>query len=157
MAVATSTAIIGAAVIGAGGAFAAHEQQERAAERAENRQERANATQQARASVDRARSRRRAIAQSRIIQARNEAMQSEDVQQSSALSGISSAMTSGLGGNIAAQRGRAGTAQRTLDLRQSASNILNEGRRDASLTQGLTGVFTQGINSAANFGAFEQG
>lgn len=143
------TAIAAAAVIGAGSAYYANEQREEAAEKSQERQEEANQAQEARASVDRARSRRKAIAKARVAQAQNEAMQSSQVDTSSTLSGVQSGITSGLAGNLSAQRGQAKTQQFTFDRRQEAQNIMQEGQRNAALTQSLGNTFSSGLNSYA--------
>jgi hypothetical protein len=78
----------------------------------------------------------------RLAQAQNIANQSQQVQSSSALTGVQSSITSQLGANIGAQQQMVGNQFAIQGLQQGAASALRKGQERAGLW-GLAGQFGQ--------------
>lgn len=144
---------IGTALFGAGPAtqYEAAKTQERAQRRAERRQAEANRINKAKANVQRAIERRRAVAQARQGQAIN-AAQGVALgigEQSSALQGANAVIGSNLASSVAGANREFVTGQQTFDLAQaSARDVAGANRRAARLN-----MYGNWINQATNFEA----
>jgi len=127
------TIALGTALFGAATGVASYVEQRNAARKAAKEQEHANDIAYAQAQVENARQRRRAIAQARIAQAANLANQSQEVQASSALSGVQSSISAQLGANIGAQNQQIGTQLGSLNAQQNAADALRRGQERAGM------------------------
>lgn len=120
--------------------------QSRAADKAEDKQKRANRVAKASSQVENARQRRKAIAQSRIVQAQNIANQGQNVQGSSGLAGVQSSLASQLGANFATQRAGVSNQQNIFDLNQQASDALRQGQETSGLVTALGNTMQSGMS-----------
>lgn len=150
--VAGALGIGGLIAIGTGvslaGTIAGTLEQRKAGRRAERQQEKAQQTSQASASVQAARQRRRAIAEARIVQAQNRAVQGADLTTST-LSGVQSGLTSTLGGNISEQRANINNQLAIGGFQQNAANILRRGQERSDLFQAVGNTGFQSAISLA--------
>lgn len=125
-------------------------QQEKANRRSRRLQQRANRIQSASSSVERARQRRRAVANARVAQAQNlAAAASQGTLGSSPLQGAQASISSGLAENLAGINRQFTTAQTTFDLRQQAADAEARGRERADRTRAIG----QGAQAIQNLGA----
>jgi hypothetical protein len=147
-----------AVIAGVAGAFsvgsAVHQREEaKSAERQVKRdQTKANNIQKASAGAQRATARRRAIAASRVQQARNRAQASEfGISGSSSVEGANAAATSTLNSSFASNNRAQVSGQATFDARQDASNAAAAGQRRAGTAAAVGGLFSTGAGISANF------
>lgn len=134
MAAVSTIALVGAGITAAG-TVGSYFEQKKASRRAQREQEKANRTSQATAQVQNARARRRAIAQARIAQARNEASQSQAIGSSSALSGVQSGLSAQTGANIGAQQAQVRSQFAIQGFQQNAANAMRRGQERAGMWQ----------------------
>jgi len=147
---AITTAILATAAIG----MQVHSMEEaKSAERQSRRdQEKANAIEAAKTSVERARERRRAIAATRIAQAQNEAVAvGQGVTGSSQVEGAQSSISSGLASGMQSANRSFVSGQQSFNLRQSAADTMAKGQRRAQNFQALSGMFGQAASMSASF------
>lgn len=108
-------------------------EQKKAGRRAAREQEKANDISRASAQVENARRRRQAIAQARMAQAQNMAMQGQQVEASSSLTGVQSSLSTQLGANIGAQQQSIGNQQAIINRQQNAADALRRGQERTAL------------------------
>lgn len=144
--------------VSVGLAVHANEQQKSAQRENKRQQEKANNIEQAKASVDRARARRKAIAQARVMAAQNEALASQQGigAGSSTIQGAQGALTSNLAANIADANRAATSAQQSLSFRQAGENALATGNRRAGNMQALSGLMMQGASIYSQYASQPQ-
>lgn len=129
------------------------QQQAKAGERKSRRaQNKANAVEAARTSVERARERRRAIAATRIAQAQNAAVAvGQGVTGSSQVEGAQSSISSGLASGVQAANRSFVSGHQVFGLRQRAADALATGQRRAQNSQAFSGLSGQAASLFTQF------
>lgn len=146
------TATIASVGLSVGTQIHAREEAKSAERQSRRDQEKANAVEAAKTSVERARERRRAIAATRIAQAQNEAVAvGQGVTGSSQVQGAQSSISSGLASGMQAANRSFVSGQQAFNLRQSAADTRASGQRRAQNFQALSGMFGQAASMSASF------
>jgi len=150
MGVTAVTSVLGGLSLGT--AIQGQREQRKASKKSERLQAQANAVETARASVNRSRARRQAIAKSRIIQAQNTAGAiASGTAGSSAFAGSQASVGSSLSSSLAAENRAFSSGQQTFGLRQRASFTEAAGRRRADAFGSVSSLFGQGAAIAPSF------